>query len=77
MSQHPSPLIADEDDTHDTPHEQLTSTAEVTVPGLLQRGTSMTKVSGRKQKDGFFRLDPDQGQIIMELRKYRISASLL
>ena len=75
---HPSlPLVADEDNTHDIPLEQFTSTADVTVPDLLQRGISMTKVSGRKQKDGFFRLDPDQGQIILESKKYRISASLL
>jgi len=77
MSQPSLPLVADEDNTHDIPLEQLTSTVDVTVPDLLQMGVSMTKVSGRKQKDGFFRLDPDQGQIILESKKHRISASLL
>jgi hypothetical protein len=37
----------------------------------------MTKVSGRKQKVVFFRLDPDQGQIILASKKCKISASLL
>ena len=35
----------------------------------------MLKVSGRKQKNIVFRLDPDQGQIIWESKKHRISMS--
>ncbi|KAF8480101.1 PLC-like phosphodiesterase [Russula ochroleuca] len=46
--------------------------ADVTVPLVLQRGTSMTKVSGRRQKNVTFRLDPDRGHIIWESKKHRI-----
>lgn len=53
------------------------SMADVTVPAVLQMGTPMTKVSGGKQKKVVFRLDPDQGQIIWESKKHRISTSLL
>lgn len=77
MPQPSLPLVADEDNTHDNPLEQPTSTSDVTVPDLLQTGISMTKVSGRKQKVVFFRLDPDQGHIILASKKYRISVSLL
>ena len=78
----PSPLmslpslssIAD-DDTIPVAHSA--SMADVTVPAVLQMGTPMIKVSGRKQKKVVFRLDPDQGQIIWESKKHRISTSLL
>ena len=53
------------------------SLADVTVPAVLQRGTPMIKVSGRKQKNVVFRLDPDRGQIIWESKKHRISMSSL
>ncbi|KAI0305117.1 1-phosphatidylinositol-4,5-bisphosphate phosphodiesterase 1 [Multifurca ochricompacta] len=56
----------------DVPPAQTASTADLTVPGLLQMGTPMIKVSGRKQTNVVFKLDPDQGQIIWESKKHRI-----
>jgi hypothetical protein len=83
----PSPLmslpslstIADDDNdiAHGIPVAHSASMADVTVPAVLQMGTPMIKVSGGKQKKVVFRLDPDQGQIIWESKKHRISASLL
>jgi hypothetical protein len=70
-------LVADERITTGNPVVQCASTADITVPDLLQRGTPMIKVSGRKQKNVIVRLDPDQGQIIWESKKHRISESLL
>ena len=58
------------------PLAQPASIADVAVPQLLQQGTPMIKVSAKKQKRVVFRLDPDQGQIIWEGKKHRISASL-
>lgn len=43
------------------------------VPLALQHGVPMTKVSPRSQKSYIFRLDADQGQIIWESKKLRIS----
>lgn len=63
--------------TRGNPIAQCTSTTDVTVPDLLQKGTPMIKVSGRKQKNVVVRLDHDQGQIIWESKKHRISASFL
>jgi len=51
--------------------------ADVIVPAVLQMGTPMIKVSNGKQKKVVFRLDPDQGQIIWESKKHRISTSLI
>jgi phosphatidylinositol phospholipase C delta len=48
---------------------------EVQVPQLLQEGTWMTKVSGKKQKKMFLRLDPDIGHIVWHSKQPRISAS--
>lgn len=83
----PSPLmslpsispIADHGDNiaHGIPVAHSVPTADVTVPTVLQMGTLMIKVSGGKQKKVVFRLDPDQGQIIWESKKHRISTSLL
>lgn len=47
--------------------------ADVHVPLLLQQGVLMTKVTPRLQKSYIFRLDADQGQIIWESKKLRIS----
>ena len=47
--------------------------AEVPVPALLQQGVPMTKVSAKTQKSYLFKLDADQGQIIWESKKLRIS----
>ena len=71
------PLVADMHITRGNPIAQCTSTTDVTVPDLLQKGTPMIKVSGKKQKNVVVRLDPDQGQIIWESKKHRISASFL
>jgi hypothetical protein len=73
------PPIADDDDdiAHSIPVACSASMADVTVPAVLQMGTPMIKVSGGKQKNVVFRLDPDQGQIIWESKKHRISTSLL
>lgn len=56
------------------PVAHTASAFDLAVPDLIQRGTPMIKVSGRKQTDVVFRLDPDQGQIIWESKKHRISA---
>jgi hypothetical protein len=55
----------------------LVQDASPAVPDLLQRGTPMIKVSGRKQKNVVCKLDPDQGQIIWESKKHRISTSFI
>ena len=70
-----SPVL-DEDHTPATPVAHSAFTLDLTVPDVLQRGTPMTKVSGRKQTSVVFRLDPDQGQIIWESKRHRISACL-
>jgi hypothetical protein len=77
MSLPPLSPVGDDDVTHDIPVVPGASMADVTVPLVLQRGTSMTKVSGRRQKNVTFRLDPDRGHIIWESKKHRISTSLL
>jgi hypothetical protein len=76
MTLPPLSPIADDDIANDIPVAQGPSAADVTVPAVLQSGTPMIKVSGRKQKNVVVRLDPDQGQIIWESKKHRISASL-
>ncbi|KAJ3524795.1 hypothetical protein NM688_g8501 [Phlebia brevispora] len=45
---------------------------DVSVPRLLLNGIPMLKVSAKKQKQCFFKLDPDQGQILWYTRKLRI-----
>jgi len=72
-----SPIADDDDIYHDIPMAHYASITDVPVPAVLQMGTPMIKVSGRKQKKVVFRLDPDQGQIIWESKKHRISTSLL
>jgi hypothetical protein len=74
----PSPMsssVLDEQHSPAVPIAQTASTLDLTVPDLIQRGTPMIKVSGRKQTNVVFRLDPDQGQIIWESKKHRISPS--
>lgn len=53
------------------------SVAEVPVPALLQQGVPMTKVSAKSQKSYIFKLDADQGQIIWESKRLRISTCIL
>lgn len=76
MSLPPLSPVTDDDISHDIPVAPGASMADVTVPLVLQRGTPMIKVSGKKQKNVVFRLDPDRGQIIWESKKHRISMSL-
>lgn len=52
---------------------EKSSMADVAVPPLLREGVQMTKVSPGKQKSYKFQLDPDQGQIIWQSKKLRIS----
>jgi len=61
-------------DSATSPIAQFASLTDLSVPQKLQFGTLMTKVTGKKQKRVVFRLDPDQGQIIWESKKHRISA---
>ena len=51
----------------------MSSLAEIPVPALLQQGVAMTKVSAKSQKSYLFKLDADQGQIIWESKRWRIS----
>jgi phosphatidylinositol phospholipase C delta len=53
------------------------SVAEVPVPALLQQGVPMTKVSAKSQKSYIFKLDADQGQIIWESKRLRISTCIV
>lgn len=54
-----------------------TSANDLTIPPLLLYGLPMLKVSAKKQKRYFFRLDADEGQIIWQSKKLRISECLL
>jgi len=49
------------------------SMADVVVPQILQKGVPMIKVSVNRQKTFVFQLDPDQGQIVWESKKRKIS----
>ncbi|KAI9509539.1 PLC-like phosphodiesterase [Russula earlei] len=72
MSSPSSSLATNDDRSRDPPDPRDESIPDVVVPRLLQRGTHMIKVSGKKQKNVLFRLDPDQGQIIWESKRHRI-----
>ncbi|VDB86429.1 unnamed protein product [Peniophora sp. CBMAI 1063] len=59
----------------DTPNPSITPSsipADPVVPALLQAGTPLTKVSGKKQQRIVFRLDPDQGHVVWETKKTHI-----
>lgn len=53
------------------------SASEVPIPSLLLNGVPMVKVSAKKQKRYFFRLDPDEGQILYLSKKQRISERIV
>ncbi|KAI0089012.1 hypothetical protein BDY19DRAFT_906468 [Irpex rosettiformis] len=59
-----------------SPSSPLSPTAsaanDFTIPPLLLSGIPMLKVSAKKQKRYFFRLDADEGQIIWQSKKLRI-----
>lgn len=57
-----------------SPQSPTSATDDVPIPPLLLNGVPMLKVSAKKQKRYFFRLDPDEGQIIFQSKKLRISA---
>lgn len=42
---------------------------EFSIPDLLLKGTTMTKISEKKQKKAQFHLDPDEGRIIYQSSK--------
>ncbi|KAH9834796.1 PLC-like phosphodiesterase [Rhodofomes roseus] len=63
------------EDAEASPVAQESSMLDVTVPQLLQQGVPMLKVSAKKQKRYVFKLDPDQGQIVWQSKKLRISKS--
>ncbi len=48
---------------------------DTSVPLALLQGTTMLKVSAKKEKRALFRVDPDEGQICYESRKSGISTS--
>ena len=52
---------------------QGSTAADITIPASLQFGVALVKVSAKKQKRYFFRIDPDDGQIIWHSKKLRIS----
>lgn len=56
-----------------SPPSASASASEVPIPSLLLNGVPMLKVSAKKQKRYFFRLDPDEGQILYLSKKQRIS----
>ena len=56
-----------------SPQSPTSATDDVPIPPLLLNGVPMLKVSPKKQKRYFFRLDPDEGQIIWQSKKLRIS----
>lgn len=77
-------LVSSTSESHHPEESRSTSPAardssmlDVTVPQLLQQGVPMLKVSAKRQKRCIFRLDPDQGQIVWESKKLRISMSFL
>ena len=56
-----------------SPVTQPSSGGDAAVPHILQQGIPMLKVSAKKQKRYVFKLDPDQGQIVWESKKFRFS----
>jgi hypothetical protein len=76
----PGPSSSTSTSTHTTPARSSTSPkimADIAVPQLLREGTPMTKVTAKKQKRIVLRLDPDQGRLVYEGKKLRISTSPL
>ena len=56
-----------------SPQSPEATVEDVPIPAILLNGVPMLKVSAKKQKRYFFRLDPDEGQIIWHSKKLRIS----
>ena len=67
----PEPI---EDQPISPPSTERFKMADFAVPPLIKVGTPMMKVSAKKQKKYMFRLDSDQGQIVWESKRLRISA---
>lgn len=55
-----------------SPQSPAAAVEDVPIPPILLNGVPMLKVSAKKQKRYFFRLDPDEGQIIWHSKKLRI-----
>jgi len=53
--------------------QQMENAAVAAVPDLIQRGTLMTKVSLKRNKNLVLRVDADLGQIVWESRQQKIS----
>ncbi|KAG9121312.1 Phospholipase C [Ceratobasidium sp. 392] len=69
-NQHPDTAISKPTYVHTQPVHQATGDAlEPKVPAELVRGTPMIKVSEKKMKQKFFRLDADQGLVTWESEK--------
>ncbi|KAF8652863.1 hypothetical protein AX16_004112 [Volvariella volvacea WC 439] len=52
-----------------SPIPQRADSVDFSVPDALLKGVLMTKVSEKKKKKVYFRVDPDEGQIVYESRK--------
>ncbi len=74
---HSSPSIANHPPSPLSATTRTVKMEEFKVPGLLQQGVPMLKVSSRKQKKYIFKLDPDQGRIIWESKSLRFSERFL
>ncbi|KAF8581199.1 PLC-like phosphodiesterase [Ramaria rubella] len=61
-------------DNPSPPSSDSSSTDQIKVPALLLHGTPLLKVSAKKIQTRIFKLDPDQGQILWESKKYRVLA---
>ncbi|KAJ3557189.1 hypothetical protein NP233_g11804 [Leucocoprinus birnbaumii] len=67
----PAPLLSDGTQPN-ADSASVAPVAEVQVPLVLQEGTWMTKVSGKKQKKMFLKLDPDTGHIVWHSKQLRL-----
>ena len=46
------------------------------IPEIVEKGTTMMKVSDKSQKPVMFRIDPDEGHILYKSRKNGLGLSL-
>lgn len=67
----------DEGNTPGGPMERNASNEDLSVPDLLQKGTTMFKVSARQEKDVLLRLDPGKHQIVWDSKRRKASSMSL
>jgi hypothetical protein len=67
----------DEGNTPGSPMERNASNEDLSVPDLLQKGTTMFMVSARQEKGVVFKLDPGKLQIVWDSKGRRTSMSPL